>query len=81
MQENWNISSAKHATIGTPSCTKGRIISLYLTGGNVSDHKGVEFLLERLLKRVEHLLGEMGYESTDGDGVDVGKGESIFTEF
>ena len=38
---------------------------LYLTGGNVNDYKGVEVLLEKLPKRVEHFLGEMGYDSNE----------------
>ena len=44
---------------------KGRILSLYLTGANVSDHKGAEVLLEKLPNRVEHFLGDMGYDSNE----------------
>ena len=44
---------------------KGRILSLYLTGANVSDCKGVEVLLEKLPRRVEPFLGDMGYDSNE----------------
>lgn len=44
---------------------KGRIIAIYLTGRNTSDYKGAEVLLERLPKRVEHFLADMGYDSNE----------------
>ena len=44
---------------------KGRIIDIYrLTGGNVSDYKDTEVLLEGLPERgVEHFSADMGYDA------------------
>ena len=42
---------------------KGRIIDICLTGGNASDYKGADILLERLPQKVECFLGDMGYDS------------------
>ena len=39
--------------------------SIYPTGGDVSDCKGSKVLLDRLPRRVEHFLGDMGCDSNE----------------
>ena len=41
---------------------EGRIIDIYLTGGNANDFKGAEVLLKNLPKRVKYFLGDKGYD-------------------
>ena len=49
--------------IQTYADAMGRPVAFHLTGGNVSDYVGYEMLPDMADGRVEHLIGDRGYDS------------------